>query len=114
MYLQVHEWKAGYHWLEIFLRSALVGLSCLPSITQGLRGAEVYSKFVRDSEHCMCFSVIYEFLSTNSVYLQVGNAELDVKEGQILDIEGVFLTVPKILPLGSYNCGWFFLTALNF
>ena len=45
----------------------------------------------------MCYSVIYEFLSANSVYLQVGNAELDVKEGQILDIEGA----PKPWLLGS-------------
>ena len=37
----------------------------------------------------ICYSIIiYEFIPANGVYLQVGNAELDVKEGQILDIEG--------------------------
>ena len=43
------------------------------------------------------YSIIYEFKSANGVYLQVGNAELDVKEGQILDIEGA----PKPWLLGS-------------
>ena len=42
-----------------------------------------------------CYSIIYEFISANGVYLQVGNAELDVKEGQILDIEGA----PESWPL---------------
>jgi transcription initiation factor TFIID TATA-box-binding protein len=41
------------------------------------------------------YSIIYEFISVNDVHLQVGNAELDVKEGQILDIEGA----PESRPL---------------
>jgi hypothetical protein len=55
----------------------------------------------------MCFSVIYEFIQVNGVYLQVGNAELDVKEGQILDIEGA--PKPWLVGLGLVlsNCSRF-------
>jgi hypothetical protein len=57
-----------------------------------------------------CYSIIYEFISVNGVHLQVGNAELDVKEGQILDIEGA----PESWPFGSYCRVWFFLTVFIF
>ena len=57
-----------------------------------------------------CYSIIYEFIPAKGVYLQVGNAELDVKEGQILDIEGA----PKLWLLGYYSRIWFFLTVLLF
>ena len=55
----------------------------------------------------MSYSVVYGFLSANGVYLQVGNAELDVKEGQILDIEGA--PKPWLVGLGLVlsNCSRF-------